>query len=95
MSTCRTSRGRSQCDTCVYICVQEQVHVRGEEFVTSLASLTEDLLHQLDNSLTPAGNSSPLALPESYRKSAYQTRLYETKSQESALSPGQKVYGYV
>ncbi|XP_045890722.1 coiled-coil domain-containing protein 180 [Micropterus dolomieu] len=34
--------------------IQDFVRVRGEEFVTSLASLTENLLHQLDDLLTPA-----------------------------------------
>ncbi|XP_073322889.1 coiled-coil domain-containing protein 180 [Pagrus major] len=34
--------------------LQECVRVRGEEFVASLASLTENLLHQLDDSLTAA-----------------------------------------
>ncbi|XP_029915324.1 coiled-coil domain-containing protein 180 [Myripristis murdjan] len=34
--------------------LQERVRVRGEEFVTSLASLTESLLLQLDGLLTPA-----------------------------------------
>ncbi|TMS01612.1 Coiled-coil domain-containing protein 180, partial [Larimichthys crocea] len=34
--------------------VQECVRVRGEEFVTSLGSLTEKLMHQLDDLLTPA-----------------------------------------
>lgn len=41
-------------------CVQECVGVGGEEFVTSLASLTENLLHQLDDSLTATGNLPPL-----------------------------------
>lgn len=41
-------------------CVQECVGVGGEEFVKSLASLTENLLHQLDNSLTATGNLTPL-----------------------------------
>ncbi|XP_072242972.1 coiled-coil domain-containing protein 180-like [Leuresthes tenuis] len=34
--------------------LQERVRARGEEFVTSLASLSEKLLHQLDDLLTPA-----------------------------------------
>ncbi|XP_008301354.1 uncharacterized protein ccdc180 [Stegastes partitus] len=34
--------------------IQECVRVRGEEFVTSLVSLTEELLHEFDRLLTPA-----------------------------------------
>ncbi len=49
----------------VCFCVQECVRVRGEEFVTSLASLTENLLYQLDNLLTPAGNLSPFTFCQS------------------------------
>lgn len=36
--------------------------MRGEEFVTSLESLTENLLQQLDNVLTCAGNICLLAV---------------------------------
>ncbi|XP_029016754.1 coiled-coil domain-containing protein 180 isoform X2 [Betta splendens] len=36
--------------------IQERVRVRGEEFVLSLASLTEKLLYHLDNPIRPAGD---------------------------------------
>ncbi|XP_044051690.1 coiled-coil domain-containing protein 180 isoform X2 [Siniperca chuatsi] len=39
---------------CAHLELQERVRVRGEEFVTSLASLTENLLCQLDDLLAPA-----------------------------------------
>ncbi|XP_040897839.1 coiled-coil domain-containing protein 180 [Toxotes jaculatrix] len=38
---------------CSYLELQDCVRVQGEEFVTSLASLTENLINQLDNLLTP------------------------------------------
>ncbi|XP_037619112.1 coiled-coil domain-containing protein 180 [Sebastes umbrosus] len=38
---------------CAHLELQVCVRVRGEEFVTSLASLTEQLLYQLDELLTP------------------------------------------
>ena len=41
---------------CVFVWMQERVQARGEEFVTSLASLSEKLLHQLDDLLTSTGN---------------------------------------
>ncbi|KAM7390949.1 hypothetical protein PAMP_021676 [Pampus punctatissimus] len=37
---------------CSHMDLQECVRVQGEEFVTSLASLTENLLHQLDHLIT-------------------------------------------
>lgn len=43
-------RGRSQCHTCFL--PQDYARVIGEEFVTSLASIAERLLHQLDASIT-------------------------------------------
>ncbi|CAK6980687.1 hypothetical protein L3Q82_023465 [Scomber scombrus] len=42
---------------CSHLDLQERLRVRGEDFVTSLSALTEKLLHQLDQLITPSGNS--------------------------------------
>lgn len=62
--------------------VQECVRVRGEEFVTSLGSLTEKLMHQLDDLLTPAGEFLPIK-PNDDRKSILCT--FEVRTTECHL----------
>ncbi|XP_070761112.1 coiled-coil domain-containing protein 180 [Enoplosus armatus] len=66
---------------CAHLELQECVRVRGEEFVTSLASLTENLLHQLDNLLTPA---------ETEAASSHQHLEDSTVTMETRAETGQK-----
>ncbi|XP_050925442.1 coiled-coil domain-containing protein 180 isoform X2 [Lates calcarifer] len=49
---------------CSHLELQECVRARGEEFVTSLASLTEKLLHQLDDLLTPTETEETIVTME-------------------------------
>lgn len=65
---------------CAHQELQECMRVRGEEFVTSLASLTENLLNQLDNFYTPAETKT---VP-SHRYSD------NTVTMETGTEPGQK-----
>ncbi|XP_070821343.1 coiled-coil domain-containing protein 180-like isoform X2 [Chaetodon trifascialis] len=46
---------------CTHLELQECLRVKGEEFVTSLACLTENLLSQLDNMLTPEETEAALS----------------------------------
>ncbi|KAM7415456.1 hypothetical protein PAMA_017796 [Pampus argenteus] len=45
---------------CSHVDLQECVRVQGEDFVTSLASLTENLFHQLDHLITTGGKLTHL-----------------------------------
>ncbi|XP_062273933.1 coiled-coil domain-containing protein 180, partial [Scomber scombrus] len=47
---------------CSHLDLQERLRVRGEDFVTSLSALTEKLLHQLDQLITPSAGSADLIL---------------------------------
>ncbi|XP_036955257.1 coiled-coil domain-containing protein 180 isoform X2 [Acanthopagrus latus] len=62
--------------------LQECVRVKGEEFVTSLASLTENLLHQLDNSLTAAENKAVT----SHQQSGDRAVTMETETGQKPVS---------
>uniref|UniRef100_UPI0037E93FDA coiled-coil domain-containing protein 180 n=1 Tax=Semicossyphus pulcher TaxID=241346 RepID=UPI0037E93FDA len=53
--------------------LQECLRVRGEEFVTSLASLTEKLLHQLDNLLTAADTEAASSQQQESTKTGAET----------------------
>ncbi|AWP07749.1 putative coiled-coil domain-containing protein 180 isoform 3 [Scophthalmus maximus] len=61
---------------CSHLELQECVRVRGEEFVTSMASLTEKLFSQLDDLLKPAGLViASLLEPESHDNENPETRF--------------------
>ncbi|XP_022622288.1 coiled-coil domain-containing protein 180 [Seriola dumerili] len=65
---------------CSHLELQECVRVRGEEFVTLLASLTEKLLCQLDDLLTPAETKA----------ASHQHSEDSTLTMETGTDPGQR-----
>ncbi|XP_039979107.1 coiled-coil domain-containing protein 180 [Xiphias gladius] len=65
---------------CSHLELQQCVRVRGEEFVTSLASLTEKLLYQLDDLLTPAETEA----------TSHQNSEDSTVTMETGAKPEQK-----